>query len=615
MFDGNIEQKTVVQIKAVRWCLGYILAVVAVMSVVVVPFLMNRRIGPQTGFVIESASIMLALLLVIGVALMGYLRHKPPIISMMFIGFAAFIAVQGRLLGLDWLSQIDLAAVIVLVAALAAWALHSWQQESDTDVFRYLAWGLVLGVLLQSAVMWLQYFGLTKHFHGYLSYSQSTNIMGQLGQRNHLGHYLMWGMVAVLYLQQARLMGRWLAALLIVWLGLSIGLIGSRTLIVYLLVIGFLACVWRVRVGKSWQVSWYWVMGALLWILAVQFGLEKVLALLSEAQTQTGVERLVNAKTVVDPARSVEWLKAWQAFLNSPWWGHGWGSGASQSFGLHGDDVLSRRADVLFTHSHNSVLQLLVEVGLLGTVLVLLCLAVLAWRCFRYAKRPESFAILAMISVSVCHSMLEYPLWYVYFLLPFVLFLALVPQQAQRYQVTNNHSLSRLNMTLGILALVALLATVRLLFAYQEVISVYGVAKGESEQVAQHKKAQINALLKQEYLLNYYVAMALMERSFSPYQGTAVANEIENARVVATYRPYPSYAIRWGMYQYRIGQHDEATAWLEQVWRYYPNQLDGNIKAMQNSPYHVDLLPLAQKRCLEYQQKLKIKCSFAKPNS
>lgn len=614
MFDGNIEQKTLVQIKAVRLCLGYILAVVAVMSVVVVPFLMNRRIGPQTGLIIESVSVILALLLVTGVALMGHLRHKPPIVSMMFMGVAAFIALQGRLLGLDWLSQVDLAAVVMLVAALAAWALHSWQQESDVDVFRYLAWGLVLGVLLQSAVMWLQYFGLTKHFHGYLSYSQTTNIMGQLGQRNHLGHYLMWGMVAVLYLQQARLMSRLLAALLVTWLGLSIGLIGSRTLIVYLLVIGFLACVWQVRVGKSWQTSWYWVMGALLWVLAVQFGLEKVLALFSEVSTTTGLERVANAKTVVDPARSVEWVKAWQAFLNSPWWGHGWGSGASQSFGLHGDDLLSRRADVLFTHSHNSVLQLLMELGLLGMVSVLLSLAVLAWRCFRYAKRPESFAILAMVSVSVCHSMLEYPLWYVYFLLPFALFLALVPHQTQCHQATGHHSLSRLNMALGILALAALLGTVRLLFAYQDVVSVYGIAKGETEPVAQQKKAQINALLEREYLLNYYVGMALMERSFSPYQGMVVGNELENAHVVATYRPYPSYAIRWGMYQYRMGQRDEAIAWLEQVWRYYPNQLDSNITAMQNSPYHVDLLPLAQKRCLEYRERINIKCSFAEAN-
>ncbi|UOO93227.1 PglL family O-oligosaccharyltransferase [Vitreoscilla stercoraria] len=614
MFNGNIEQKTVVQIKAVRLCLGYILAVMAVMSVVVVPFLMNRRIGPQTGLIIESVSIILALLLVMGVALMGYLRHKPPLISMVFIGFAAWIAVQGRLLGLDWLSQIDLAAMVVLVAAVAAWALHSWQQESDVDVFRYLAWGLVLGVLLQSAVMWLQYFGLTKHFHGYLSYSQPTNIMGQLGQRNHLGHYLMWGMVVILYLQQARLMSRLLAALLIAWLGLSIGLIGSRTLIVYLLVIGFWACVWRLRVGKAWQASWYWTMGALLWVLAVQFGLKKVLAFFSGATTTTGLERVTAAKTVVDSARSVEWLKAWQAFLNSPWWGHGWGSGASQSFWRHGDGLLSARADVLFTHNHNTILQLLLEVGVIGCVGLLIGLLCLVWRCVVFAKRPESFAILAMVSVSLCHSLLEYPLWYVYFLLPFALFLALVPHHTHRYPTASPHSWHRLNMTLGILALVALLGTVRLLFVYQDIVSVYGIAKGESAQVAQQKKAQINALLKHEYLLYYYVGMALMERSFSPYQDMSVNNEVENARVVATYRPYPSYAIRWGMYQYRMGQRDEATAWLEQVWRYYPNQLDGHIKAMQNSPYYVDLLPLAQKRCLEYRERIKIKCSFAEAN-
>lgn len=588
---------------------GHCLAVVSLMALMVVPFLMNHRVGPQGGFVIESTSVILALLLVLGVGMMGHLCYRPPVVSVMFVGFAAFIVLQARLMHLSWLSQVDLTATVCLVAALAAWALASWQRSSKQALMYWLAWGLVLGVLLQTAVMWLQYWGYTKLFHGMVSYSSPTSIMGQLGQRNHLGHYLMWGMVSVLYLKHTHAISRWLAVALVFWLGLSMGLIGSRTLIVYLIAISVLAVVWRVWAGRAWQATLVWAIAALVWVLLAQFGLDKLLGLLHQTGTTTGLERLVNATHIVDNARNVEWQKAWMSFTNSPVVGHGWGSSASQSMVLH--QALPnleglRTVGVLFTHCHNLVLQLLSEVGVVGMVWLLGCVLAMVWACFRHAQRPEGFFVLALITVSLCHSLLEYPLWYVYFLLPFALFWALVPRGEVFGQVK---SIGRhVNMAASILALVGIAQCVRLLFAYNDIVQVYGVAKNESPAVAAEKKAKIHQLIEREYLLDYYARMALIERSFDAYQGSEVADEIENARLVAEYRPYASYAVRWGMYQYRTGQRDAGKAWLDQTWRYYPNNLPSGINAMQKSLWYTDLLPLAQQRCAEYKQRIDIKC-------
>ena len=589
-----------------RKSLGQVLAIAALMCLLTVPFLMNVRVGPQGGFIIESTSAILALSMVLGVTLMGKFTQRPPLISVMFVGFAALIAIQARVMDISWVSQVDLTASVLLVVALATWALASWQQQSTTSLMYWIAVALLIGVLLQTAVMWMQYFGLTSYFKGLISYSSSKNIMGQLGQRNHLGHYLMWGMVSVLYLHHTKALSRWISIALVFWLGLSMGLIGSRTLIVYLMAISILAMVWRLWAGKAYQTTLYWVLATLLWVLLVQFGLEKVLSAFEQSHTTTGLERLVNSAHVVDTARSVEWQKAWLSFLSSPWTGHGWGSSSSQSVLMHGalpNLEGLRTVNVLFTHCHNSVLQLLSEVGLLGTLWLAGCFLALVFACFKYAKRPESFFILALASITVCHSLLEYPLWYVYFLLPFALFWALVPRREAQQEACG-----KLNWAAMLTTVVALAMCARLLFAYNDIMGVYGVAKNESVEVAASKKAKIHALIEREYLLDYYARMALIERSFDAYQGAELADEVENARLVAEYRPYNSYAIRWGMYQYRAGQEDAAKKWLDEVWLYYPTSIAGNVNAMQKSLWYTDLIPLAKQRCLQYQQKVKITC-------
>ena len=589
-----------------RKSLGQVLAIAALMCLLTVPFLMNVRVGPQGGFIIESTSAILALSMVLGVTLMGKFTQRPPLISVMFVGFAALIAIQARVMDISWVSQVDLTASVLLVVALATWALASWQQQSTTSLMYWIAVALLIGVLLQTAVMWMQYFGLTSYFKGLISYSSSKNIMGQLGQRNHLGHYLMWGMVSVLYLHHTKALSRWISIALVFWLGLSMGLIGSRTLIVYLMAISILAMVWRLWAGKAYQTTLYWVLATLLWVLLVQFGLEKVLSAFEQSHTTSGLERLVNSAHVVDTARSVEWQKAWLSFLSSPWTGHGWGSSSSQSVLMHGalpNLEGLRTVNVLFTHCHNSVLQLLSEVGLLGTLWLAGCFLALVFACFKYAKRPESFFILALASITVCHSLLEYPLWYVYFLLPFALFWALVPRREAQQEACG-----KLNWAAMLTTVVALVMCVRLLFAYNDIMGVYGVAKNESVEVAASKKAKIHALIEREYLLDYYARMALIERSFDAYQGAELADEVENARLVAEYRPYNSYAIRWGMYQYRAGQEDAAKKWLDEVWLYYPTSIAGNVNAMQKSLWYTDLIPLAKQRCLQYQQKVKITC-------
>jgi hypothetical protein len=108
-----------------------------------------------------------------------------------------------------------------------------------------------------------------------------------------------------------------------------------------------------------------------------------------------------------------------------PWLGVGWGE-FNFAWTL---TPFPDRPVAFFDHTHNLPLHLLVELGIpLGLAVLALMLHALwiAWRAARVAApadaapgeallRPAAFAMVLLILV---HSLLEYPLWYAYYLLP-----------------------------------------------------------------------------------------------------------------------------------------------------------------------------------------------------
>lgn len=92
------------------------------------------------------------------------------------------------------------------------------------------------------------------------------------------------------------------------------------------------------------------------------------------------------------------------------------------------------RPVAFFDHTHNIVLQLLVELGLPLGLVVMGALGWALWRLAAQALRPVDAAapgaigaagarvLLYMVLLVGLHSLLEYPLWYAYFLLPTLAF-------------------------------------------------------------------------------------------------------------------------------------------------------------------------------------------------
>jgi O-antigen ligase len=81
----------------------------------------------------------------------------------------------------------------------------------------------------------------------------------------------------------------------------------------------------------------------------------------------------------------------------------------------------------LFTNCHNLILQLLAEMGLPITLAVVGGFAWVVWPFFSERAEAEGMLALGCMAVTLIHSMLEYPLWYLYFLAMLVVFASMSP--------------------------------------------------------------------------------------------------------------------------------------------------------------------------------------------
>jgi hypothetical protein len=125
-------------------------------------------------------------------------------------------------------------------------------------------------------------------------------------------------------------------------------------------------------------------------------------------------------KSDLSSSRFAIWSNTIELIKQNPWFGVGWGE-FNFAWSL---TPFPDRPVAFFDHTHNLPLNLLVELGIpLGTV-VLALLAWCLWKAFvacRITPQPHSTMVRAafvMVLMMVVHSMLEYPLWYAYFLLP-----------------------------------------------------------------------------------------------------------------------------------------------------------------------------------------------------
>jgi O-antigen ligase len=330
---------------------------------------------------------------------------------------AAWQIASGRLpLGLG----LGLAGSAVLVAALAGLGAAAARSAAAP---RGLFEALVLAGTCSAALGAQQALAPAAISADWLaSTSLPGRAVGQLRQPNHLATLLLWSIAALVPLFEQGVLSRSAARRVLgfVLLGvlvLGVVLSGSRT---GLLAMGLLL-LWAVVDRRLSLLSRAVLVAAPVLALVFSLGLS------AEADESGGVgigARRPSAGGDWSSSRMAIWRDTWDLIVANPWTGVGVGD-YNFAWSL---SVFPNRPTAFFDHSHNLPLQLWVELGLpLGT-LVLLLLVTALWQAARrsWALAGEtgvaSRTALVLVLLMVPHSLAEYPLWYLHFLLPTAFF-------------------------------------------------------------------------------------------------------------------------------------------------------------------------------------------------
>jgi O-antigen ligase len=308
-------------------------------------------------------------------------------------------------------SLATLLAAVLMVAGGAG--VQGRDDDTATRVFAAFCWAWLIAGLFNVLVAWIQVFApsLTG---GKLFASSGLpgRAVGNLRQPNHLSSLLTWSCIAVIALLELRRLRIQVASPLIAALVFTIVLTASRTGTASLVVLALWGALDR-RLSRHTRY--------LLLAAPVIYGLSwlgmDAWAKLSQ-HTFGGAKRL--EESALGGSRLGILIDTLAMIRQQPWTGVGFGE-FNFAWSL---TPFPNRPSPFFDHTHNLPLQLIVELGL---PLALIVMGLLLWALWRAAKAawratgdPSAAkrSAVMMVLMMGLHSLVEYPLWYSYFLLP-----------------------------------------------------------------------------------------------------------------------------------------------------------------------------------------------------
>lgn len=357
------------------------------------------------------ASLLLAVL-VWGIALSGAGESVPHGDS---VGFRLAWVPCSVLLAICLLAAMQRAWVDALVLLAAAAVLLFGSMEQDARWLRALWWALVVAALANVLIAAVQLAFPAGDFPGIAPSYTPGRAAANLRQPNLFSQLILLGVVALMGLQRlsSQVVRRWSVGFAVL-LGMGLAFSQSRTGLLGLALLLGWGLFDRRMPWTHRRLPWAALVGYLLGLALVWVN----------AEFRGAVPYFVYREAVssdISTSRFGIWANTLSLIAGNPFFGVGWGRFA-QAWAL---TPFPNRPVSSFDNAHNLPLQLIVE---LGVPIALAAMGALVWslrrgrRAVNYALAGEQAidarCLLASLALLGMHSLLEYPLWYTYFLLP-----------------------------------------------------------------------------------------------------------------------------------------------------------------------------------------------------
>lgn len=239
-------------------------------------------------------------------------------------------------------------------------------------------------------------------------------------QPNNMATFQLISFLSLIYLYLKKKVNFYLLSVLTIIFIFSIALTQSRTAIVALISLLFVFIIFR-KITHKKVLTYYFASVLFYFLLSYQLiGISKFFTKifgLNVVNISSSVERGVSSSGRID-----FWIQMYYAILERPWFGYGWNQTALAQY----QNMDKYPIGVWITSSHNLLFDIIVWCGIPIGVSFILYSSYLIFSSILKIKNIEELFALCMIVTLLVHSMLEYPLHYAYFLIPFGIFIAII---------------------------------------------------------------------------------------------------------------------------------------------------------------------------------------------
>lgn len=374
---------------------------------------------PWAGFFSETCAFIAILLLL---PLFFTKQLKLPIITLPFFTIATLPLIQYAFGQIFFFSNAGLSAIYLVSFLLAVivgynFSLNESKAELDFNLTQFLACFLLVGGLISSLFSLLQWLNLSHDIPVIMGFL-GTRPYANMAQPNHLGTLLNLAIFSSWYLYEKEKIRLPLLLMSMLSLVFAVALTQSRT--GYLIFLIGIICLFIFKSKLNLKVYYANLFVSTIYFITIVAFLPKIALFLSryfDIQQATSV--IERATTGFE--RFKIWNQMIHAIINQPWFGYGWNQTTSAQFSII--DIYHGREWA--TSSHNFFLDILVWCGLPIGILIIVFIIWLYVGLLKNIVSIEKLFAFLIISALGFHSLLEYPLYYSYFLIPLGLFLGL----------------------------------------------------------------------------------------------------------------------------------------------------------------------------------------------
>jgi len=470
---------------------------------------------------------------------------------------------------------------------LAVFCFLLAQFEDKRVLFRYLVCGLVAGAAANA------FFALAQMTISLLDDNNLT-IYGFLNQRNNYADYLALGLLALAWIKSEKVIPARAAIPLALLISLGLCISGSRSGLLFSLIILTFGFGWFFARGKACAPFLKW---------AGLFGLLAVAMFYLAPWLVDGYKWLLNSTGTVelgfgrvhkpDPGtqnsshtRVVLILQCWDLLKANPFFGVGWDRYTVNQQALIGTEKymgMLHWGATFFSHSHNAIAQIMAENGwILGGGLLAGLMAVWAAK-WRQWQDSVVLCAVGLFAILATHSLLEFPLWYFHFLVVFMLISAL-SESGRPIRLANGCRALRVALLAVLVAGIAISALSVHWFwkmsknGYPGWIYKDNLVRLEKLQTLQGNpffdfdvaKATVDYLAPESSMLG------------KKFKGIHVPNEMAVLGKINAYRPSIKSFVYEAIGHERAGNPTEADRVMRQAANTFPNDLQGFASQIEN---------------------------------